>query len=207
MFPPDLKVTTEVLWRGAIIVAFIDAGFVYLLSRTVKASAFLACKQPLVVTMMLFWLLMWAGMVSFLWNPVYHYVFPEWSRWFIPPVYAVLFGFIAYFFWWLAQRLPGNPVLAFLFLGGLWGSVTHVWAIFRGILDKPPILQGASPIPTVVLPFFEFIFYWCVILGIAFLFHRRLHASRISGKGVDEVVEHRTTFRSPDPTMIDTPRR
>jgi hypothetical protein len=125
-------------------------------------------------------------MTLFFWEPVYQYVFPDWSRWFIPPVYALFFGLISLLFWWLALRLSGNPVLGFLLLGGLWGSLTHVWAISRGILDKPPMLQGASPWAAIVLPFFEFIFYWCIILAVStFVYSQwtRVRAATNTGTG------------------------
>jgi hypothetical protein len=39
---------------------------------------------------------MWMVMTSGLfWDSVYHYVFPAWARWFIPPVYGLLFGGVA----------------------------------------------------------------------------------------------------------------
>src|SRR5574341_2154410 len=33
----------------------------------------------------------------------------------------------------------------------------------------PPALQGANPVAAVVIAIFEFIFYWCIILGVAAL--------------------------------------
>jgi hypothetical protein len=58
-------------------------------------------------------------------------------------------------------------VLNYFIFGGLVGSLTHLWAIHRGILNKPPLLQGVSLVSALVLPFFEFIFYWSIILGLA----------------------------------------
>ncbi|HTP13233.1 MAG TPA: hypothetical protein VMM37_06365 [Bacteroidota bacterium] len=173
MVSPDVTVTTEVLWRGTIIFLLADAGFACLLVRRTPPSVFRKCRWILISTTVVFWGLLWTLMMRFFWESVYGYVFPVWSRWIVPPVYACCFGLVALFFSWLAFRLPGRPVLNYLLLGGLWGSVTHVWAIGRGILDKPPMLQGASPVAAVVLPFFEFIFYWCIITAVsAFLCNR-----------------------------------
>ena len=164
----DLKVTTEVLWRGTLIFAVVDTLYVAVLTRQIKAETFRQIKWPLVITTGIFWLLLLLTLMSWLfWEPVYHYVFPAWARWFIPPVYGLLFAATGYLFWWLASRLPGNPIVYWCLLGGLWGMITHSWAIYRGILDKVPMLQGASPIATVVLPIFEFAFYYCVILSLA----------------------------------------
>jgi hypothetical protein len=33
----------------------------------------------------------------------------------------------------------------------------------RGVVSKLPVLQGTSPAAAVVIAFFEFIFYWCII--------------------------------------------
>lgn len=182
LFPPEVKVTSEVLWRGAVIFLLLDSGLVSLLVQRTKASVFRQCKWTLVSTTIIFWGLMWTAMMLFFWEPVYQYVFPEWSRWLIPPVYALFFGFVGLLFWWLGLRLPGNPVVGFLLLGGLWGSLTHVWAISRGILDKPPMLQGASPWAAIILPFFEFVFYWCIIVGVSTFVHSRLLAVRTTPK-------------------------
>jgi len=39
-------------------------------------------------------------------------------------------------------------------------------------VDKPPMLQGASPVAAVVIAIFEFTFYWCIILSVACLLWR-----------------------------------
>jgi hypothetical protein len=51
-----------------------------------------------------------------------------------------------------AERLLGFRVplhlsgleVSFRLLGGLWGMITHVWAVYLGIVDKPPMLQGVA---------------------------------------------------------------
>ena len=82
--------------------------------------------------------------------------------------------------WESAQRFKFHPVIGYSLLGGLWGIGTHIWAVYRGVVEKPPMLQGASPVAAVVIAFFEYIFYWCVILSVAVLmqsggkaFHRK----------------------------------
>jgi hypothetical protein len=173
MISPDLKVTTEVLWRGAAIFAVIDIVFVAILTRQIKAESFRMLKWPLVVTTGFFWFVLLLILMSgIFWPPVYHYVFPAWARWYIPPVYMLLFAASGWFFWWLATRFPGYPIINWCLLGGLWGMITHSWGVYRGLIDKVPMLQGASPIAVVIMPIFEFAFYYCVILTIAALYHR-----------------------------------
>jgi len=160
------------LWLGALIFALLDFAFVAFLAWRIKPDTFKRLKWNLLVTTAAFWFVLWTSMSYFFWDPVYHYVFPEWARWFIPPVYGLLFGAVALLFWWLALRLPGHGLINFCILGGLLGMITHVWAIYRGILDKPPMLKGASPAAVTVMPFFEFIFYWCLIITISRLMWR-----------------------------------
>lgn len=171
--PADQKVTTEILWRGALIFALIDAVLVGFLVRRITPVWLRQLKWTIVATTGVVWCVIWILMACFFWERVYHYVFPEWARWVIPPVYGVLFAAVGWLFYSLALRLPGNPVVNLCLLGGLWGMITHIWAIHRGILDKPPMLQGASPVAAAIMPIFEFIFYWCIILGIASLLRRR----------------------------------
>src|SRR5574341_1546938 len=108
---------------------------------------------------------MWV-LASF-WDSVYHYLFPAWARPFLPFFFGLLSAAMALGFWWGATRLSINPILTFCLFGGLWGMVTHLWAVYRGIVNKPPALQGANPVAAVVIAIFEFIFYWCLILGLA----------------------------------------
>ena len=42
------------------------------------------------------------------------------------------------------RRIPGRSVVNYCLLGGLWGALTHMWAIHRGILDKPPMVTPES---------------------------------------------------------------
>jgi hypothetical protein len=163
----DIKVTSEILWKGAMIFALIDIVFVYTLTKLIKPDYLLRMKWRLVIIMFLFFFILFGSLVSIIfWDSVYSYVFPSWARWIIPPAYGLLFSLVGLFFWWLAFRLPKNPVMNFCILGGFWGIISHVLAIQRGILEKPPMLQGASPIAALTIAAFEFIFYWCLCLGL-----------------------------------------
>lgn len=167
--PPDFKVTSHMLWMGALIFALIDAGFVPLLAWRIQPVTFRQVKWILVTTTAIFWSGLWTWALVNFWDSVYRYVFPAWARWLIPPAYGLLFAGVGLLSWWLALRMPGNPVLGFCLLGGLWGMITHLWAVFLGIVDKPPMLQGATPAGAVIMAVFEFIFYGCMILGVAAL--------------------------------------
>jgi hypothetical protein len=168
----DHKVTTEVLWRAAIVFALIDVPFVILLMKHLTRETFVRFRPFLVVTSGVFWFVVWILMGIYFWDSVYHYVFPPWARWVIPPAYGILFSLIALLFWWIALRLPGVPVLTFCILGGLWGAATHLWGVSRGLIDSPPMLQGLSTTSVAIMPVFEFVFYWCVILSISLFLYR-----------------------------------
>jgi hypothetical protein len=172
MLPPGSKITTEMLWSGTLIFAVIDAVFVPILAWRIKPAIFCRSKWTLSITTAIFWSTIWTWVLVNFWDSVYHYVFPTWARWLIPPTYGVLFAGISLLFWWLALRLRGNAVVNFCLLGGLWGMITHLIAVYLGIVNKPPVLQGAAPAAAVIIAIFEFMFYWCVILSVAVFLYR-----------------------------------
>ncbi len=103
-----------------------------------------------------------------------HYVFPASTRWYLPPFFGVAFALAALLFFWLSERVDRYRVAVFILLGACLGPVTRVNAVLRGIVEKPPMLRGASPAAAIAVAFPEFGFYWCLIVllaaGIARLF-------------------------------------
>jgi hypothetical protein len=176
----DLKVTSEILLRGALLFAVIDMVFVPVLIIIVKPADFFKMKWKLVFIMGLFFFFLFGFIVSFLfWDSVYSYVFPSWARWIIPPLYGLLFSAAGLFFWWIGTRSSKGQVMIFCLLGGLWGVITHILAISRGILDKPPMLIGASPAAALIIAAFEFVFYWCICLTITrLILHYRFNHNK-----------------------------
>ncbi len=166
----DVRVTSESLWRGVLYALPIDAVFVGILACRIKAVTFRRLKWPIAGTMAAFFFAAWAIVVCYLvWDAVYHYLFPAWSRWLLPFVYGFAFGCAGLLSWWLALRLRGSPVVNFCILVGLWGMAGHAWGVYRGLLEKPPMLQGATPASAIVFSGFEFVFYGGVILVVATL--------------------------------------
>jgi hypothetical protein len=163
----DIKVTTEILWKGTLFFALIDIVFVSVLAKFIKHGELHKMKWKLISVMAIYFFLLFGYVVSIqFWASVYSYVFPSWIRWIIPPLYGLLFSMAGLLFWWIASRSTRNQVIIFCLLGGLWGVITHIMAIQRGILDKPPMLIGASPFAALTVATFEFIFYWCICLTI-----------------------------------------
>ncbi len=167
--PGEGKITTEILLAGALVFAAIDAIFLPLLAWRIKRALFLQSRWALAGATAVFWFGVWSLVLAYFWDTVYAYVFPAWARQVIPPLYGVAFGGLSLLFWWLAQRGRINPVIVFCLLGGCWGIVTHILAVRLGIVTRPPMLQGASPVAAVVIAAFEFTFYWCIITGVGTL--------------------------------------
>ena len=165
--PVDLKITTELLYKGALVFALMDAICIPLLIWRVSEETFRRLKWPLVIAAALVWYGIWAWAIGKFWETVYSYVFPAWAQTWVPWIAFVVAGSVALGLWMLAIRLKRNFVLAYCLMGGVIGSLTHLWAVDRGIVTKPPMLQGASPLAAVVIAFFEYIFYWCTILALA----------------------------------------
>ena len=167
----DIKITTELLYQGALVFALMDAAVLGLLVWRVRANAFHRLKWTLPLAAALVWFGIWSWAIGNFWETVYAYVFPAWAQFWVPIIAFVAAGAVALGVWAIANQSRWNPVLVYCLLGGALGSLTHIWAVLRGIVTKPPMLQDASPLAAVVIAFFEYIFYWCIILLIAWGIH------------------------------------
>jgi hypothetical protein len=179
--PVDIRITTELLYLGALLFALMDAIYIPLLIWRVRPETFRRLNLSLVASAGTVWFWIWSWAIGNFWETVYVYVFPAWSRSWIPLIAFFAAGAVAYGLWALAAPARSNPVAVYCLLGALLGSLTHTLAVMRGILTGPPMLQGASPLAALVIAFFEFGFYWCVILTLAVLldwFLKKLNASR-----------------------------
>src|SRR5512141_1027280 len=168
----DFKITTELLYKGALVFALMDAVYLPSLVWRVNKEAFRKLKWSLVITAALVWFGIWSWAIGNFWETVYVYVFPAWAQTWTPWIAFFGAGLFAWVLWMLAIQTKAKAVLVYCLLGGVLGCLTHIWAVIRGIVTKPPMLQGASPLGAVTIAFFEYIFYWCVILTIAFIMHQ-----------------------------------
>jgi hypothetical protein len=167
MTPPDIKLTSEMYWLSALVTALIDIGFVLLLALCIKPARFRQLNWALTGASTVLWGVFATACLWGFWDLYYRHFYPSWARW-LAPLDALLYGAIALALWWLALRLPGNPTVNFCLLGGLESVLEHLLGIYGlGILDKVPILQGVSPASALVFAFFEYIFYWSIVLGVA----------------------------------------
>jgi hypothetical protein len=162
-------VTTEILWRGGAILACIAAIAIPITARLVPASRFRQLRVPIILASFLVWAGMWLAVLVAYWQPVYRYLFPSHLRWFLPVLFGLGFALASLPLFSFASRRPKHPALLFLLLGAALGPITHLFAVYRGVVDRPPVLQGASPVAAVLVSFPEFALYWCVILLLAAL--------------------------------------
>lgn len=165
--PADLKITSEMLLRGALVFALLNGLYVPLLAWRIGRERFQRLNWSLPLAASLVWLGIWSWAIGNFWGTVYAYVFPAWARDWAPWIAFFAAGIAAYGLWAVALRSSWKPVIAYCLLGGALGSLTHIWAVYRGVVSKPPMLAGASPLGAVVIAFFEYMFYWCVILSLA----------------------------------------
>jgi len=177
MIIEDIVITTDILLQGASIFALLDAVLIPLLIWQIKPALFIQIKWTLVIISGLAWFGIWKLVLSLFWDSVYIHVFPEGGREWLPLIFGLLMAGFSLGIWSLARNGKHHPLPIFFFLSGFWGVLTHIWAIQRGIL-RPPMLRGASPLAALLIAFFEYIFYWCIITFIAATIHRIYHYHR-----------------------------
>lgn len=163
----DFKITTQLLYQGALVFALMDAVYISLLVWRVSGDVFHRLKWNLVVAAAVIWFGIWSWAIGNFWETVYTYVFPAWAQTWVPWIAFIAAGLFAWILWTLAIQTKAKAIPVYCLLSGILGSLTHLWAVTRGIVTKPPMLQGASPLSAMTIAFFEYIFYWCVILTLA----------------------------------------
>lgn len=162
-----LRVTTGLLWTSALLLSFVAAAAVAAANLAVPRSRFCLLRAQIVWAAFLVWMGIWTAMSALFWHDVYGFFFPEWLRWPLPLLMGAGFAAASAGFWHAAVLARRASVLLFVLMGAALGPLTHVWAVFRGIVSKPPMLQGASPLAAVVVSFPEFAIYFSVIVFLA----------------------------------------
>jgi hypothetical protein len=170
------RVTSELLWRGALIVGLIDVAVLFVVGRWVSPALFRQLKWYLAAAAFFVYAALWGTLASvYFWETVYQAVFPSWSRWLLPWGFGLLYGALAVGFWRLSAAAARWPAVWFSLCGGFVSLVGHGIGIRRGLLQVP-LLSEAGAASALVFGVFEFVFYWCAILGLA-VAGRRLGAS------------------------------
>jgi hypothetical protein len=160
-------VTSELLWRATFIAVLIDAPLVIIIGRWVSSELFRKLRWHLAAAAFVVYATLWGTFASvYFWDAVYKHVFPSWSRWLLPVGYGVLFGAVAVVFWRASVAFARWQPVWFCLLGGLVSLVGHGIGISRGLL-RVPLLSEANATSALVFGVFEFVFYWCAIVGLA----------------------------------------
>lgn len=159
--------TSSLLWRAAGVTALIDAPLVLLIAWRVTPALFRALRWYLAGAAAVIWAAIWGvfGSVLF-WDEVYHAIFPAWFHWLLPLIYGTLYALFALAFWRVSMEAGRAGPASFLLLGGLISIVGHGIGAARGLF-RVPMLANASVASALTFGVFEYIFYWCVIVGLA----------------------------------------
>ncbi len=170
--PTSVSLTSSLMWRAALVTALIDVPLLTLLAWRVSPDLFRRLKWPLAGSAFLVYAVIWGVVGSLIyWDEVYSAIFPAWFHWLLPLIYGTLFGLLALAFWWLGRRVARLQVVCFCLLGGLSSIAGHTIGITRGLMNVP-LLAQTSIASALTFGVFEFIFYFCIIVGLAWVGHR-----------------------------------
>jgi hypothetical protein len=158
--------TSELLWRAALVAALVDIPLLITIARRVSTDLFRRLKWYLAASACAVYAALWGTFGSiYFWESVYSAIFASWFRWCLPVAYGLLFGTLAIAFWRASIIAPRWQAVWFTVLGGLVSIVGHSIGIRRGLL-RVPLLSQVSALSALAFGVFEFMFYWCVIIGM-----------------------------------------
>ncbi len=161
------QLTSGLMWSAAAVAALIDAPLLALAAWSISTEHFRKLKWYLVGSAFLVYAVIWGTFGSVLyWDEVYSAIFPAWFRWLLPLIYGTLFGTLALLFWRLSRLAARWQVVGFCLMGGLFSIVGHSIGAGRGLF-KVPLLAETSIPAALTFGVFEFIFYFCCIVGLA----------------------------------------
>lgn len=161
------QLTSELMWRVALVMALIDTPLLILAARCVSPDLFRKLKWYLSGTALFVFAAIWGALGSVLfWDTVYQAIFPQWSRWLLAPGFGLLDGVLALVFWRVSLRAARLQVVWFILLGGLASLVGHSLGVGRGLF-RVPLLAETSVTSALTFGVFEYIFYWWLIVSLS----------------------------------------
>ena len=159
--PPNVHVTTPLLWICTAILLVLDAALITLARRSFHREDLQHMRWLLVIASGVFFLLVWVIVLWWGWDWFYSYIFPRWGRILLPPAFGIGYTLLAFGMYWLSLKLPGNPAVTWCLLGGVEGLISHLYAIYGlGAASRPPIMQGVNQFSVLIFAIFEKAFYW-----------------------------------------------
>ncbi len=169
----ETELTDELYWRATLVWGVVAAILLWLLARYLPRHRLERVRWAIPLAAALFWgifsaVIVWSG-----WESYYRFFYSSRLRIIIPLLAPLIYAGASLLLWWLACRLPGNPVVTFCLLGGLASLVEHGAAIYLlDILDRVPLLQGSGPLAVLAFAVPEYVVYWGVVLTLAALLAR-----------------------------------
>lgn len=143
-----------------------------LLVWRVKPADFRAISwKALGLAAALFWGLMAVVLYLVYREHYYQYFALPYGRW-LAPLAGVFYFLVCLLLRWSAMRIPGNPTLNFLLLGGLESFPEHFLGITRMKILEIPMLADFSAQAIYLFAFFEYIVYWGIVLALGAWFMR-----------------------------------
>ena len=159
--------TSVLMWRVMLIAVLIDAPLLILVARLVSFDLFVRLKWYLAGAALLIYGVLWGAFGSvYFWDTAYKAIFPAWSRWLLPFGFGLLYGALALAFWRVCILTSRWQVVWFILLGGVMSLVGHGIGISLGLFQVP-LLAETSILSALAFGVFEFIFYWCAIVGLS----------------------------------------
>lgn len=171
----SVQLTSGVFWRAALVITLMDVVFIVILSRLINRAHFRRLKWPLAAAGAIFWSVIGVALYQVFWEDYYRYFASNWLRAGGVLALTIPMGVIlALVFYSLAVRLPGNPIISFCLLSGLESVLEHLWGLYGFKILDIPLLHGVSPAAILAFAFPEYIFYWCIVIGLAALIRKTL---------------------------------
>jgi hypothetical protein len=156
--------------------AFTLAGFAALfpLMAVYPRGEFKGSGAPIGLSSALIWGALGGIFVFSFWDQYYRFFYPLWLRG-LTAVDAILYALVGLVLWWLAARLPGNPVLWFGILGGLEGVAEQlIGALALNLMSNVPGLAETGPLPLTLLAFSQYLLGWTLVAWLGLGLNRVL---------------------------------
>ncbi len=170
--------TTELMWRPAWVTLLIDAPLLVVIGRFVSPALFAQLKWYLAGATFTVFALIWLSVGSVMyWEEVYSAIFPAWWHWLLPLIYGTLDGLLALLFWRVSRLATRWQAVWFTLCGGLLSIAGHSVGVSRGLM-RVPMLANVSVVSALTFGVFEYIFYWCIIVGLAIVARRVVNGRR-----------------------------
>lgn len=170
--PHEGVLTPQGMWTAAGVAAAADVILLVLLCRLVHAPGPDRLTRRIAIVGVVFFTGLFAWAFWTYWTGCYGHALPGFMKPLAPAIGALI-GAVGWVFWRVARHTGRWAVPVFLLLGGAESFPGHANAIERmRLLERCPLLQGVSAASAYVFGFFEFAFYWSVVLGIAWLWTR-----------------------------------